>query len=116
MYFYMQWQRYCDIKIIKVNIMKKLSIAIVFMAAGFTFANAQTTETKEASKQKVKLETVQQAEIQTADSAILMAPQAQAEVKAVEVEKSEATNEKLDQQKARKEKKEFKKAEAVKIE
>ena len=56
--------------------MKKLSIAIVLMAACFTFANAQTTETKEAAKQKVKVETVQQAEIQTADSAILMAPQA----------------------------------------
>lgn len=96
--------------------MKKLSIVIVLMAAGFTFADAQTTEAKEAAKQNVKVETVQQAEIQTADSAILMAPQAQAEVKAVEAEKSEATKEKSDQQKARKEKKEFKKAEAVKIE
>lgn len=94
--------------------MKKLSIAIVLMAAGFTFADAQTTEAKEAAKQNVKVETVQQAEIQTADSAILMAPQA--EVKAVEAEKSEATKEKSDQQKARKEKKEPKKAEAVKIE
>jgi hypothetical protein len=94
--------------------MKKLSIAIVFMAAGFTFANAQTTETKEAAKQNVKVETVQQEEIQTADSAILMAPQD--EVKVVEAEKSEATKEKSDQQNARKEKKELKKAETIKIE
>ena len=30
--------------------MKKLSIVIVLMAAGFTFADAQTTEAKEAAK------------------------------------------------------------------
>lgn len=94
--------------------MKKLSIAIVFMAAGFTFANAQTKESKETAKQNVKVETAQQAEIQSADSAILMAPQA--EVSVVEAEKSEAVKDKTDQQKARKEKKEAKKAEAVKIE
>ena len=84
------------------------------MATGFTFANAQTTETKESGKQNVKVETVQQSEMQTADSTILMAPQA--EVMAPQAEKSEVTKEKLDQPKARKEKLEPKKAESIKIE
>lgn len=97
--------------------MKKLSFAIVLMATGVTFANAQSTD---AVKNSTKVDTTAKAEVVAkpelqADTAVL-APVSEIKAAPVEAEKAEAKKEAtIDRQKARVEKKAPIKTEAKKL-
>lgn len=87
--------------------MKKLSLAVVLMAASVTFANAQNTD---SAMQKVKVETVTTTDVIGVDSVVASPMQKTYEVEPMKTDEvSMKQDAKAEKQKARQEKMEAKK-------